>query len=175
MALGALKPRVFSTGSAQTMSFHGWERSNHEFSRLGALKPCIFAAGSAQTMSFLDWQRSQHVFSRLGALRTRVWPPTTAFWMVAKNPLRNHRFASSFEDFWLFWLQLPLGTPPARDFSYVLRPGILRSRFCMFGALRPRFFSTGSAQTTIFLGWERSNEFSRLGALKPCIFSAGSA
>ena len=80
------------------MSFLGWERSNHEFSRLGALKPCIFKLGALKP----------HVFSGLGVLRTRIWPPTTAFLKVAKNHLRNHRFGSSFEYFWLFWLQLPL-------------------------------------------------------------------
>ena len=37
--LGALRPRGFSTGSAQTNNFLDWERSDHEFSRLGALRP----------------------------------------------------------------------------------------------------------------------------------------
>ena len=69
-----------SWGNAQTMSFHCWERSVHEFSRLAALKP--------------------RFFYRLGALRTRIWPATTAFWKVAKNHLRNYRFGYSFEYFW---------------------------------------------------------------------------
>ena len=76
--LGALRPRVFSTGSAQTMSFLGWKRSNHEFSHLGALKPRVFSAGSAQTMSFHGWERSDHEFSRLGALKPCIFATGSA-------------------------------------------------------------------------------------------------
>ena len=60
------------------MSFLGWERSNHVFSRLRALKPRVFSAGSAETMYFLDWERSNHEFSRLAALKQRIFSTGSA-------------------------------------------------------------------------------------------------
>ena len=76
--LGTLRPRVFSAGSAQTMSFLGWGRSDHEFSRLGALIPRVMSAGSAQTTSFLGRERSNHVFSRLGSLKPSIFSAGSA-------------------------------------------------------------------------------------------------
>ena len=51
------------------MSLIGWERSNHEFSRVGALKPCIFSTGSAEDMNLASHdsilEGSQKPFAKL--------------------------------------------------------------------------------------------------------------
>ena len=106
-------------------------------------------------MSFLDWERSGHEFALPRQHLGRQ--PETLYQTIVLGLVLN--------TFGCFGSSSPWGAASTR-FIICFAPRDLPLQF----------LHVWSAQTTIFLGWARSDQlFSGLGALKPRVFSAGSA